>query len=48
MKCRLSVAVTALALGLGMAHAQQPVVIEFSHVVAENTPLWLPRMLGMI
>ena len=38
MKCRLFLAVTALALGLGMAHAQQPVVIKFSHVVAENTP----------
>ena len=38
MKCRLFLAVTALALGFGMAHAQQPVVIKFSHVVAENTP----------
>ena len=38
MKCRLFLAVSALALGLGMAHAQQPVVIKFSHVVAENTP----------
>ena len=38
MKCRLFLAVSALALGFGMAHAQQPVVIKFSHVVAENTP----------
>jgi C4-dicarboxylate-binding protein DctP len=38
MKYRLFLAVTALALVFGMAQAQQPVVIKFSHVVAENTP----------
>src|SRR5215212_6114319 len=30
--------VAALALAFGVAHAQQPIVIKFSHVVAENTP----------
>jgi C4-dicarboxylate-binding protein DctP len=38
MKCRLFLAVAALALAFGVAHAQQPLVIKFSHVVAENTP----------
>src|SRR3954454_11839313 len=30
--------VGALALAAFAAHAQQPIVIKFSHVVAENTP----------
>jgi C4-dicarboxylate-binding protein DctP len=30
--------VVSIALVFGAAHAQQPVVIKFSHVVAENTP----------
>jgi C4-dicarboxylate-binding protein DctP len=34
---RLAVAV-ALGLAFGVAQAQQPIVIKFSHVVAENTP----------
>ena len=38
MKGRFFLAVTALALAFGVAHAQQPIVIKFSHVVAENTP----------
>jgi C4-dicarboxylate-binding protein DctP len=29
---------TVLALALGTAHAQPPIVLKFSHVVAENTP----------
>jgi C4-dicarboxylate-binding protein DctP len=28
----------ALVLAFGVAHAQQPITIKFSHVVAENTP----------
>jgi C4-dicarboxylate-binding protein DctP len=31
-------AALAAALSIGMAYAQQPIVIKFSHVVAENTP----------
>src|SRR6478672_12736128 len=38
MKHPLALAVIALALVFGIAHAQQPIVIKFSHVVAENTP----------
>jgi C4-dicarboxylate-binding protein DctP len=38
MKGRLVLAATALALVFGTAYAQQPIVIKFSHVVAENTP----------
>src|ERR1700675_1816621 len=30
--------VVAVAFGCGFAHAQQPIIIKFSHVVAENTP----------
>jgi len=40
MKVRFAVAVTAAFLVslAGVAHAQQPIVIKFSHVVALNTP----------
>ena len=38
MKVLAFTAMTALALALGTAHAQQPIVLKFSHVVAENTP----------
>src|SRR4051812_48730446 len=38
MKRRLALSVLALALSFGVAHAQAPIVIKFSHVVAENTP----------
>ena len=31
-------AILAAALAVGAAHAQQPIVIKFSHVVAEDTP----------
>ena len=34
----LVVACTALALAVGPAHAQQPIIIKFSHVVANDTP----------
>ena len=34
---RLAVAIVACAM-LSVAHAQQPIVIKFSHVVAEKTP----------
>src|SRR5690348_9276195 len=35
---RLALAALALALPLGAAFAQAPIVIKFSHVVAPNTP----------
>jgi C4-dicarboxylate-binding protein DctP len=38
MKRQLAFAVMAIALAFGVAHAQQPIIIKFSHVVAENTP----------
>ncbi|MFA5912158.1 MAG: TRAP transporter substrate-binding protein [Burkholderiales bacterium] len=38
MKSRVLFAALAAALSIGMAYAQQPIVIKFSHVVAENTP----------
>lgn len=38
MKRQLAIAVMAIALAFGVAHAQQPIIIKFSHVVAENTP----------
>jgi C4-dicarboxylate-binding protein DctP len=38
MKSRLFLAVAAFALVFGTAYAQRPIVIKFSHVVAENTP----------
>jgi C4-dicarboxylate-binding protein DctP len=38
MKRPIVLAVLAIALAIGAAHAQQPIVIKFSHVVAENTP----------
>ena len=38
MKRHISVAVIAFALAFGVAHAQQPIIIKFSHVVAEQTP----------
>jgi len=39
MKRLIAVAFAALAFAaFGLAHAQQPIVIKFSHVVAENTP----------
>ena len=38
MKRSLVLAAAVLALGAFAAHAQQPIAIKFSHVVAENTP----------
>ena len=38
MKVLAFTAMTVLAFALGTAHAQQPIVLKFSHVVAENTP----------
>ncbi|HXM80708.1 MAG TPA: TRAP transporter substrate-binding protein [Burkholderiales bacterium] len=38
MKLRILLGIAALALVLGAAQAQQPIVIKFSHVVAKNTP----------
>ena len=38
LKGRLVFAVLAVMLSVGAAHAQQPIVIKFSHVVAEDTP----------
>ncbi|HYX66211.1 MAG TPA: TRAP transporter substrate-binding protein [Burkholderiales bacterium] len=38
MKVLAFTAMTVLALALGTAHAQPPIVLKFSHVVAENTP----------
>jgi C4-dicarboxylate-binding protein DctP len=38
MKRRTALIIMAAALVFGVAHAQQPIVIKFSHVVAENTP----------
>src|SRR5689334_7343545 len=35
---RFAIAAAAALLVLGTAQAQQPIVIKFSHVVAENTP----------
>ena len=37
-KSRFVLAFLAAALAVGAAHAQQPIVIKFSHVVAEDTP----------
>ena len=34
----IAIAFTALAVAAGPAHAQQPIVIKFSHVVANDTP----------
>src|SRR6187399_216001 len=34
----IAVAFAALAVAAGPAHAQQPIVIKFSHVVANDTP----------
>ncbi|MBI5911623.1 MAG: TRAP transporter substrate-binding protein [Betaproteobacteria bacterium] len=38
LKSKFVPAILAAALSLGAAHAQQPIPIKFSHVVAENTP----------
>ena len=38
LKSKLVLVVLAAALSVGAAHAQQPIPIKFSHVVAENTP----------
>ena len=38
LKSRLVFAALVAALAAGAAHAQQPIVIKFSHVVAEDTP----------
>ena len=38
LKSKIVFAALAAALSVGAAHAQQPIVIKFSHVVAENTP----------
>ena len=38
MRSRLALAIAVLAFAAFAAHAQQPIVIKFSHVVAENTP----------
>ena len=38
LKTKIVFAVLAAVLSVGAAYAQQPIVIKFSHVVAENTP----------
>jgi C4-dicarboxylate-binding protein DctP len=38
MKRVLVILVAAAALVCGLAYAQQPIIVKFSHVVAENTP----------
>ena len=38
LKSKLVFAALVAALSMGAAHAQQPIVIKFSHVVAEDTP----------
>lgn len=38
LKIKIVFAALAAALSVGAAYAQQPIVIKFSHVVAENTP----------
>ena len=38
LKSKVLVATLVAALSIGAAYAQQPIVIKFSHVVAENTP----------
>ncbi len=38
LKATIAFAALAAALSVGAAYAQQPIVIKFSHVVAENTP----------
>jgi C4-dicarboxylate-binding protein DctP len=38
LKSKIVFAALAAALSIGTAYAQQPIVIKFSHVVAENTP----------
>ena len=38
LQSKLVFAVLAAALAFGAAQAQQPIVIKFSHVVAEDTP----------
>lgn len=38
MKRLIVPAIAAIAFSFGFAQAQQPIVIKFSHVVAENTP----------
>jgi C4-dicarboxylate-binding protein DctP len=38
LKSQVVFAILAAALAIGAAHAQQPIVIKFSHVVAEDTP----------
>lgn len=38
MKRLIVLVIAAIAFSVGFAQAQQPIVIKFSHVVAENTP----------
>ncbi len=38
LKTKFVFAILAAVLAVGAAHAQQPIVIKFSHVVAEDTP----------
>src|SRR5512133_2690662 len=38
LRNKFLLAVVAGALSVGAAYAQQPIIIKFSHVVAENTP----------
>ena len=38
LKSKVAFAILGAALSVGVAYAQQPIVIKFSHVVAENTP----------
>jgi C4-dicarboxylate-binding protein DctP len=38
LKTKLVFSILAAALAVGAVHAQQPIVIKFSHVVAEDTP----------
>ena len=38
LKNKIAIAILAATLSVGAAHAQQPIVIKFSHVVAADTP----------
>jgi C4-dicarboxylate-binding protein DctP len=38
LKTKFAFAIMAAGLAVGVAHAQQPIVVKFSHVVAEDTP----------
>ena len=38
MSRHIALAIVSLVLAMGLAHAQEPIVIKFSHVVAADTP----------